>query len=164
MASAQAPSKRCHNCRRQRLRCDRSHPQCNKCTAAGRECLGYGQLFRWTGSVASRGKLAGQTSSAAVSNVPKTSQSRHSSRAPSPREALKAEACPSEDPGGSSLVEEDAQLVPWSPGTVAHRPGLEAPRVLVDPLFQDMSQAYRYYLSYCKLKASSNGPHYPNLD
>lgn len=59
-----APTKACHNCRRQRLRCDRSYPHCNKCIAAGRECLGYGKLFRWTGAVASRGKLAGRTSSA----------------------------------------------------------------------------------------------------
>lgn len=62
--SVQPPTKPCHNCRRQRLRCDRSYPHCNKCAAAGKECLGYGKLFRWTGAVASRGKLAGRTSSA----------------------------------------------------------------------------------------------------
>ncbi|GAB0134798.1 hypothetical protein EsDP_00003154 [Epichloe bromicola] len=64
MSALNPPTKPCHNCRRQRLRCDRSYPHCNKCVNAGKECLGYGKLFRWTGSVASRGKLAGRTSSA----------------------------------------------------------------------------------------------------
>jgi hypothetical protein len=32
-----------------------------KCAANGQQCLGYGQLFRWTHAVASRGKMAGQT-------------------------------------------------------------------------------------------------------
>lgn len=66
MGSVQPPTKPCHNCRRQRLRCDRSYPHCNKCAASGKECLGYGKLFRWTGAIASRGKLAGRTSSAPV--------------------------------------------------------------------------------------------------
>lgn len=64
MSALNPPTKPCHNCRRQRLRCDRSYPHCNKCVNTGKECLGYGKLFRWTGSVASRGKLAGRTSSA----------------------------------------------------------------------------------------------------
>lgn len=38
----------CHNCRRRRLRCDRSRPSCNKCSSSGRECLGYDKLFVWT--------------------------------------------------------------------------------------------------------------------
>ncbi|KAI6568881.1 hypothetical protein MCOR03_000279 [Pyricularia oryzae] len=54
----QAPQK-CHNCRRRRLRCDRAIPACQKCTEFGQECLGYGNLFRWVGAVASRGKRAG---------------------------------------------------------------------------------------------------------
>ncbi|TLD19047.1 hypothetical protein PspLS_09857 [Pyricularia sp. CBS 133598] len=54
----QAPQK-CHNCRRRRLRCDRAIPACQKCADYGQECLGYGNLFRWVGAVASRGKRAG---------------------------------------------------------------------------------------------------------
>lgn len=61
-----AADKPCHNCRRRRLRCDRTVPHCDKCVSRGIECLGYGQLFLWTGAVASRGKLAGQKSSAAL--------------------------------------------------------------------------------------------------
>ncbi|RDA89250.1 hypothetical protein CP532_0530 [Ophiocordyceps camponoti-leonardi (nom. inval.)] len=64
MDPAKTSAKACHNCRRRRLRCDRSYPHCNKCIGSGKECLGYGKLFRWIGAVASRGKLAGRTSSA----------------------------------------------------------------------------------------------------
>ncbi|KAI1264350.1 fungal-specific transcription factor domain-containing protein [Xylariaceae sp. FL1019] len=39
--------KACHNCRRRRLRCDRSVPGCLKCAKQRQECLGYGQLYRW---------------------------------------------------------------------------------------------------------------------
>ncbi|KXJ91159.1 fungal-specific transcription factor domain-domain-containing protein [Microdochium bolleyi] len=52
--------KACHNCRRNRRRCDRSVPSCNKCHSLGQECLGYGQLFRWTDSIASRGHMKGK--------------------------------------------------------------------------------------------------------
>lgn len=51
----------CHNCRRERLKCDRSLPQCSKCVRRGLECLGYQRLFRWQEGVASRGKLTGVT-------------------------------------------------------------------------------------------------------
>ncbi|RDA95296.1 hypothetical protein CP533_3496 [Ophiocordyceps camponoti-saundersi (nom. inval.)] len=64
MDPGKTSAKACHNCRRRRLRCDRSFPHCNKCIGSGKECLGYGKLFRWIGAVASRGKLAGRTSSA----------------------------------------------------------------------------------------------------
>ncbi|KAK7974046.1 hypothetical protein PG989_015894 [Apiospora arundinis] len=49
----------CHNCRRNRKRCDRSVPTCNKCSSNGQDCLGYGKLFRWAGGAAARGRLAG---------------------------------------------------------------------------------------------------------
>lgn len=48
------PSKPCHNCRRKRLRCDRSLPSCHKCSSRGEECLGYGLLLRWTNAAAIR--------------------------------------------------------------------------------------------------------------
>ncbi|PFH55720.1 hypothetical protein XA68_17731 [Ophiocordyceps unilateralis] len=69
MDSAKTSAKACHNCRRRRLRCDRSYPHCNKCIGSGKECLGYGKLFRWIGAVASRGKLAGRTSSAPLDSA-----------------------------------------------------------------------------------------------
>jgi hypothetical protein len=52
----------CHNCRRQRLKCDQTLPGCLKCIKRGQECLGYQKLFRWESGMASRGKLAGVTS------------------------------------------------------------------------------------------------------
>ncbi|ROT43772.1 hypothetical protein SODALDRAFT_320156 [Sodiomyces alkalinus F11] len=53
------PTKPCHNCRRRRLRCDRSYPSCHKCSSTGQDCLGYGKLFRWAVQpVSVRGKRA----------------------------------------------------------------------------------------------------------
>ncbi|KAF5670557.1 acriflavine sensitivity control ACR-2 [Fusarium heterosporum] len=78
--SGPVADKPCHNCRRRRLRCDRLLPHCAKCEAKGVECLGYSQIFQWTGAVASRGRLAGQQSSAALYTParPFTAQSRSS--------------------------------------------------------------------------------------
>ncbi|KAK4196412.1 fungal-specific transcription factor domain-containing protein [Triangularia verruculosa] len=53
-----AQQKACHNCRRRRLRCDRSVPSCHKCSLNGEECLGYGTFFRWANAPAVRGRLA----------------------------------------------------------------------------------------------------------
>ncbi|KAI9370024.1 fungal-specific transcription factor domain-containing protein [Aspergillus egyptiacus] len=53
--------KPCHNCRRRRLKCDRTVPACHKCARTGQECLGYGKLFIWTYGVASRGKMMGRS-------------------------------------------------------------------------------------------------------
>ncbi|GAB1321080.1 hypothetical protein MFIFM68171_11290 [Madurella fahalii] len=53
-------SKACYNCRRRRLRCDRSRPFCHKCSSSGEECLGYGTVLRWANAPAVRGKLASQ--------------------------------------------------------------------------------------------------------
>ena len=60
--NASPPSKPCHNCRRRRLRCDRSIPECHKCVSKGEKCLGYGNLIRWTNAVALRGNLPDQIS------------------------------------------------------------------------------------------------------
>ncbi|KAL4966140.1 Zn(II)2Cys6 transcription factor [Aspergillus stella-maris] len=53
--------KACHNCRRRRLKCDRTVPGCKKCEQYGVECLGYKKLFLWEKGVASRGKMMGKT-------------------------------------------------------------------------------------------------------
>jgi hypothetical protein len=73
------PNKACHNCRRRRLRCDRSLPSCRKCSTNGEECLGYGTLLRWAEAVAVRGKMAGMT----------TFDDDTSEQEPCQREALK---------------------------------------------------------------------------
>lgn len=151
MASMQQPpTKPCHNCRRQRLRCDRSYPHCNKCIAAGKECLGYGQLFRWTGAVASRGKLAGRTSSAPVDAAPASSARKVKARA-----VVSPTSTPQSDAqswngalGGGTPEHGGGQLIrrPSSAGGSS----VSSPWVLVDPLFQDLEPSHRYYLSYCK--------------
>lgn len=146
----EAPSKPCHNCRRQRLRCDRSYPHCNKCKSLERECLGYGQLFRWTGAVASRGKLAGKTSSAPVPSANQggdvvmfnATNGQDSSSSSSSSNG-------SSSPSSSTSSNLDTQLVwkrPWSVASTTP----SSPYVLVDPLYQDLGDSHRYYLSYCK--------------
>lgn len=49
----------CHNCRRSRLKCDKTLPHCLKCGKKGQQCLGYQRLLRWERGIASRGKMAG---------------------------------------------------------------------------------------------------------
>lgn len=166
------PRDRCHNCRRQRLRCDKSYPQCNKCILNGKECLGYGQLFRWTGAIASRGKLAGKTSNAkdaglssitpskegwtysahTSSGSPHTSpadfrerveSSTRSSPAPSPDATLSSTES---TPRKKHIPYDEWQMIPIGRFADAAPP---RPWVLADPLVQDLSKPYRYYLSYC---------------
>lgn len=61
MANVQCAPKSCHNCRRQRWKCDRSLPGCRKCAVKGQQCLGYQHLLRWESGVASRGKMMGRS-------------------------------------------------------------------------------------------------------
>ncbi|KAH7019047.1 fungal-specific transcription factor domain-containing protein [Ilyonectria destructans] len=153
--------KPCHNCRRRRLRCDRTVPQCSKCAARGIECLGYGQLFLWTGAVASRGKLAGQKSSAALYPTPGPPPRRRS------RQASGSVATPSEA-GSEAIADVDADVVsshgddafvvsgdtqlvcPTSPNPLEYEYENEAstPWALIDPIFQDMKYSQRQYLGY----------------
>lgn len=159
MSQAETPAKPCHNCRRQRLRCDRSYPHCNKCTNAGKECLGYGKLFRWTGAVASRGKLAGRTSSAPVTAkggaVAAASElfasSGHSPSDTGYMSAISstesANSPPTTPLGSCGATPESMQLVSSRATSVEKQ--LKTPYILVDPLYQDLGDSHRYYLSYC---------------
>lgn len=153
----QAPTKACHNCRRRRLRCDRSVPSCHKCTAAGQECLGYGKIFKWADGAASRGKLAGKPPQvhAPGRSTASTSSSSSSSRAvrssASSRASTPAAAGGSGGPLTADVPVSDMQLVragsaPFDP--TAHFE-LSTPWVLLDPVFQDIDAPYRHYLSYC---------------
>ena len=167
----QPPRERCHNCRRQRLRCDRSYPHCNKCLLAGKECLGYGQLFRWTGAIASRGKLAGKTSVASSSEASDSAAGHDRGQIPSRAPALVTFAQPGSTKAASasrpkrkhqSSPKAAPELALISPATTptnewqlttANRVVHAAPPtpwVLADPLVQDLSHSYRHYLSYCK--------------
>lgn len=114
----QLHSQACHNCRRQRLKCDRSLPQCFKCLQRSQECLGYERLFRWGQGVASRGKMAGVTFEAMAKQV--------SSRSPQT------------GPHTSLLSRK-----PLYRATVP-----SPKESLIDPLVQDMDPMSRKYLSY----------------
>ena len=67
------PPRACYNCRRRRLRCDRSRPSCHKCSTAGEECLGYGTVLRWANAPAVRGKLVGQLGVTSLKNARQSS-------------------------------------------------------------------------------------------
>ncbi|ODA83152.1 hypothetical protein RJ55_01662 [Drechmeria coniospora] len=169
MESVDGPRKACHNCRRQRLRCDRARPRCQKCVASGKECLGYGKLFTWTGAVASRGKLAGRTSSAPLASPSKATARRD------PRSAFVSSRPQSgAQPGHGKLkyrtpdpnpdLNPDAvELVVRPPSNTAWNGFNRLGIVLVDPLFQDLNPFYRHYLSYftqrlCKDLVSYDAP------
>ncbi|KAI0965839.1 fungal-specific transcription factor domain-containing protein [Xylaria arbuscula] len=66
----------CHNCRRRRLRCDRSVPVCYKCTKTGQICLGYGKLYRWVESEAPVDQT-GQGRSTALTTLTESNISSH---------------------------------------------------------------------------------------
>lgn len=125
--------KSCHSCRRSRLHCDRLYPHCEKCKHRGVECLGYEKLFLWTGAIASRGKLAGQTSTALLC----TSGKQRRRKAGATKTA-------SQPAAGSETAAYDAQhrFQPPSSGVRMH--------TLVDPSFQDMTLSSRRYLDYCE--------------
>lgn len=61
MSTSEPRLKACHNCRRQRRKCDQTVPKCLKCAKRGQDCLGYQRLLRWGQGLASRGKLKGMT-------------------------------------------------------------------------------------------------------
>ncbi|KAH7274753.1 fungal-specific transcription factor domain-containing protein [Fusarium solani] len=115
----------CHNCRRSRLKCDRSLPHCLKCTSRGQSCLGYGILLRWENGMASRGKLAGVTSD----NINKIQKGDTTSTLQAPWPSIVSTRQP---PFASSK--------PSSPRSL--------PRSLIDPLAQDLDSRSRRYLDY----------------
>jgi hypothetical protein len=110
----------CHNCRRNRLRCDGSIPTCLKCHSSGTPCLGYGNLFRWTNSVASRGKMMGKTFD---TSEPKTLV---------------------------PLVRDTSDTEVHQNGSISVHLVSNLYQPLGDPTFHDLSASYKFYLSYCK--------------
>lgn len=53
--------KGCFQCSKRRVRCDMGEPRCEKCINRGLPCSGNGIRYRFTNSVASRGKLTGSS-------------------------------------------------------------------------------------------------------
>lgn len=122
--SGSRSSKACHNCRRQRRKCDQTLPKCLKCVERGQECLGYQRLLRWEQGLASRGKMRGITSERLLEN----NQPRSTGPSCSPDSM--------DDDGRRRSISKTEAL---------------SPNVLIDPLFQNLDQTSRNLLSYCKL-------------
>jgi hypothetical protein len=128
--STNTPMRPCHNCRRNRRRCDRSVPSCSKCHTTGQECLGYGKLLLWTDSVASRGKMMGKTF--AIDTTPETKPMvTH--------------------PQSSDLTTSSKLTLPNIHQTVLLLDSISSwcsqPD---DTAFQNLSRSSDFYLSYCK--------------
>ncbi|KAI0536243.1 fungal-specific transcription factor domain-containing protein [Xylaria digitata] len=117
--------KPCHNCRRRRLRCDRSVPVCYKCTKTGQRCLGYGKLYRWVDSETPVSQT-GQSQSAALM----------SSTGPHRPFQIRAHGRKSYDHDNGVLVE------------LGDDPRQALKISLADPLLQDLTTSSRHYLSY----------------
>jgi hypothetical protein len=132
MGSQRTNPNGCHNCRQKRLRCDGSVPSCRKCISLGKECLGYGNLWRWTDSVASRGKLAGK-------------------KMPLPKDTLDHCMESQSKPDATSLTVTTANqnMSSGSSRDLDLSGSLQLCGNLTDPLFSDMSSTDHYYLSYC---------------
>ncbi|KAI0487142.1 fungal-specific transcription factor domain-containing protein [Xylaria cf. heliscus] len=124
--------KSCHNCRRRRLRCDRSVPACFKCSKTGQKCLGYGKIFRWVdsegpvGPVGHRGQGQGQSQGqSAALTISTESDGWFRDRA-----------------HGRKLYDNS------TPSRPRDGPQQTLNIFLADPLLQDLSGSSRYYLSY----------------
>ncbi|PFH55797.1 hypothetical protein XA68_17610 [Ophiocordyceps unilateralis] len=164
-------TKPCHNCRRRRLRCDRSWPSCHKCAVSGQECLGYGRVFVWTQTIDPHGNLkppAAASSSSSSSSVSSSSTSSVSSSSPwCPAPTLNHRKLPPKHamqqpfrPPPTPETDHPSQLSPPPRARDAPQPGRDdssgpAPdecprRVLIgnprDPVFQDLDWNSRYYL------------------
>ncbi|KAI1099444.1 fungal-specific transcription factor domain-containing protein [Jackrogersella minutella] len=122
MVAPKAPPKACHHCRRRRLRCDRSVPECHKCTSAGIQCPGYGKFYKWVDTYA-------------ATQVPAT-KATPDHPVPNTRRSLTSQ----------SDIEDCAELI-LAPGAVKLW-SLTPNFPLVDPLFQDLELPSRHYLNY----------------
>lgn len=165
-------NKPCHNCRRRRLRCDRSWPSCNKCLIAGQECLGYGKVFVWTQAMDSDGNMKPSSSTRRtpadeyhgvaghkrlVLHGGPPLQTAHDGRPPPPppapppshahdgaaRKHLRTQS----DRDAETLSAATPQGTP--PSSQTHQDPSPAGH-LTDPVFQDLDQNSRRYLAHCK--------------
>ncbi|KAF7560832.1 hypothetical protein G7046_g3322 [Stylonectria norvegica] len=109
----------------------------------------------WTGAVATRGRLAGQSSSAPLCHPP-VPRPNHQPSAGSPTTSPASSVEPvAETPASTSLsaLSERDVVVASRDTRVGSATGpfnseTSAPWVLVDPLFQDMKHSHRQYLAY----------------
>ncbi|KAM0488155.1 hypothetical protein ACHAP7_001145 [Fusarium lateritium] len=164
-------TKPCHNCRRRRLRCDRSWPTCHKCAVSGQECLGYGKVFVWTQGIDSQGnvnpppgrRLADDSDSSATASA--SPPGNHPGQSNSDRPRPQPQPDYSDQHPLARLVQQAQQAAqeaedlnqsqqqrstqndesPTSSDTMDWSPPTGA---LTDPLFQDLDHASHSYLAH----------------
>ncbi|EXA48163.1 hypothetical protein FOVG_05011 [Fusarium oxysporum f. sp. pisi HDV247] len=171
-------TKPCHNCRRRRLRCDRSWPTCHKCAVSGQECLGYGKVFVWTQGIDSHGNVnpppgrrLPDESDASTSVSPsghQQGQGQHDRARPQPQPdysdqhplarlvqqaqqaAQEAEEMNPQQQQQQQQRQQQQPTPPDSEGSPSHDPSIPwpSPAALTDPLFQDLDRTSRYYLAH----------------
>ncbi|KAI9374274.1 fungal-specific transcription factor domain-containing protein [Aspergillus egyptiacus] len=148
-------NKGCYTCRRRRIICDNGLPTCRKCRNAGKECLGYQKPLVWVkGGVASRGKMMGRS----FGEAKKTNNGTHKTDEGVNRSVPDAASLPG---NAKSLAPADTEQRPsdefgadssvttWTaPREDVAFSNVPAPRMLVDPLFQDCSRLSRFYIDH----------------
>lgn len=150
-------SKPCHNCRRRRLRCDRSWPTCHKCAVSGQECLGYGKVFVWTTqAIDSHGNLK-PTQSSRHATDPHVSAASSTATSPIMMSSSDTTPPPSNLHQGHAqpLMQTNESMCP----ALSPEPGTASAMVLTDPVFQDLDRTSRSYLAYCKLVFTLSSRH-----
>lgn len=157
-------SKPCHNCRRRRLRCDRSWPSCHKCAVSGQECLGYGKVFVWTQALDkdgnSRSSSGRSTPAATAESSPRPAgrQQWLTVRTSGPSNntfhaALPASAPNSDFDAATPIADPTSSL--GMPESLPVSPAPLTPTHLTDPVFQDLDRNSRYYLAHCRYSICS---------
>ncbi|KAL4775340.1 fungal-specific transcription factor domain-containing protein [Aspergillus nidulans var. acristatus] len=148
-------SKGCYTCRRRRIICDNGLPTCRKCRDAGKECLGYQKPLVWVkGGVASRGKMMGRSFGDTKTDKVDARNNPRELDPPAPANGLPGKVklslltdiqqLPDEKTGSDDSVwtqtASQEAIVPVNT--------VQAPWVLVDPLFQDSSRLTRFYINH----------------
>jgi len=134
--------KPCHHCRRRRLRCDASVPFCMKCTTAGIQCPGYGQLLRWSHDITHR-------------NNRKQGQSTRGSKATAENPHKHTNVIDSES-SHPQIAESEGKALLLNASPSSSKTGLRPSLPLLDSSIKDFSYSDRYYLSHCKMLTPSH--------
>lgn len=148
--------KPCHNCRRRRLRCDRSWPTCHKCAVSGQECLGYGKVFVWTQGIDSNGNLRPSPPGRRAVDATRFpySGTLHAIASAPASATASTTASHNRPPASTSDHRANGPSRPNIIRPTSTEFSSQATAGLTDPIFQDLDRNSRYYLAYCKSPSS----------